>query len=286
MMRKVIYSLIPIYLFSFYLYGLDLIRLSIFVFGFGIFTEYIMERKKKKKVSEAILVTNLLFVLSLPPKTPLWIASIGIVFGVLFAKEVYGGFGRNIFNPAIAGRLFIYIAFAGVMTSGWAELGFFNDVVTTATPLDLLRNGQNISLYKLFFGFRAGSMGEGSILLILLAAIYLIKTKTASWRIITSTFLSGLVLTSILFFIGIKSALPPISGLMSGSFMFVTIFMATDPITAPKKAKAQWFYGFIIGITAVLVRTFSLFSEGTSFGILMGNTFASLLDEYAKKVKS
>jgi Na+-transporting NADH:ubiquinone oxidoreductase subunit B len=248
-----------------------------------------MEKRKNKKVSEAVLVTCFLIVLSLPPLTPWWIAVIGTVFGVLFGKEVYGGFGRNIFNPAITARIFIYITFANVMTTGWIEPGNFGvDAVTAATPLTLLRSGETLSSLDLFFGIRAGSFGESSVLLIILAAIYLIWTKTANWRIILSTFLSAAALTGALYWAGIDNALPPVQAIMSGSLLFVTVFMATDPVSAPKKATSQWFYGIIIGVTTILVRTFSLFPEGTSFGVLMGNTFASLLDQIKlkKKVKS
>lgn len=289
MMRRVIYSLIPIYLFAIYLYGVRLLWLSVFVFGAGIFTEWIMEKRRNKKVSEAVLVTCLLIVLSLPPQTPWWIAVIGTVFGVLIGKEVYGGFGRNIFNPAITARIFIYITFANIMTSGWIKPGGFGvDTISTATPLEMLRAGEHLSNFNLFFGLRAGSFGESSILLILIAAVYLIWTKTASWRIMLSTFGSAAILTSALYLAGIDSAMPPIQALMSGSLIFVTVFMATDPVSAPKKHSSQWVYGIIIGVTSILVRTFSLFSEGTSFGVLMGNTFASLLDQinFKKKVKS
>ncbi|RAO98960.1 NADH:ubiquinone oxidoreductase, Na translocating, B subunit [Petrotoga sp. 9PW.55.5.1] len=288
MMRKVLYSLIPIYIFAFYMYGVRLLFLSIFVYGFGILTEYIMEKSKKRKVSEAVLVTCTLFVLSLPPATPWWIASIGIVFGVLFAKEVYGGFGRNIFNPAIAGRLFIYITFPNIMTQAWRQPGNFgrmmSDTMTSATPLQTLANGESIGLFNAFFGLHPGSMGEGPIFLIIIAAIYLIFTKTASWKIMLSTFLSAGILTGFFSIIGIQQTMHPLEFLMSGSLIFVTVFMATDPVTAPKNETSKWFYGIIIGVTAVLVRSFSLFPEGTSFGVLMGNTFAALLDTaFAKK---
>ncbi len=281
-MRKVLYSLIPIYIFSFYLYGLRVLWLGIFVFATGIVTEYVMEKQKKKPVSEAVLVTCSLLLLSLPPLTPWWIAVVGSFFGVFFAKEVYGGFGRNIFNPAIVGRLFIYISFPVAMTSRW--LVPRTDIVTSATPLDLLKSGQNVNLKDLFFGVRAGSIGESCIFLIIAAAIYLMVTKTANFRIIISTFLSATILTFFLNLIG--SGPSPLQMLLSGSFLFVTVFMATDPVSAPKKSTSQWIYGVIIGVCTVLIRNFSLFSEGTSFGVLVGNTFASLLDElFSKKVK-
>ncbi|ACJ75276.1 Na(+)-translocating NADH-quinone reductase subunit b (na(+)-translocating nqr subunit b) (na(+)-nqr subunit b) [Thermosipho africanus H17ap60334] len=258
MMRRVLYALLPIYIYSFLFYGLRLIWLSIFVFSFGILAEYIFEKRKNKKVSEAVLVTCMLYTLSLPPLTPWWIAVIGIIFGVVFAKEVYGGFGRNVFNPAITGRLFVYIAFPSFMTKGWMlpKLGSLGlDAVTSATPLSLFDSGKLTNLKDLFFGFRAGSFGEGAIFLIFIGAIYLIITKTASWKIIVSTILSAAFLT-FMFDLFIPSAPPTLFALLSGSLLFVSVFIATDPITAPKNSKAQYIYGIIIGVSIVLIRTF------------------------------
>ena len=289
MMRRVLVALIPIYLFSIYLYGLRLLILGVIVFFVGISIEYFFEKSRKKKVSEAVLVTCSLFLLSLPSQTPWWIAIVGIVFSVLIGKEIYGGFGRNIFNPAISGRLFIYITFPNQMQSGFLTPGGFGlnaDAITTATPLGLLRQGESIDYLMYLLGFRPGSMGESSILLIIVAAVYLIATKTASWRIILSTLSSAVLLAFSLSLFGVAQALPPLASLLSGSILFVTVFYATDPVSAPKKKGAQWFYGVIIGSTAILIRTFSLFPEGTSFGILLGNTFASLLDNLVSSVQT
>jgi len=293
MMRKVLYALTPIYLFALYMYGINLVILSIFVFLSGILTEFIMEKAKKKKqtkVSEAVLVTCMLMVLSLPPLVSPAVAIIGTVFAVLFGKMVYGGFGRNIFNPAIVGRLFLYITFANQMTMSFVKPGNWGiDALSAATPLALMRSGETVSFFDMFFGNRAGSFGEAPTFLIIIGAVYLIITKTASWRIITSTFLSGFLLASILYASGVGAALDPITSIMGGSFLFVTVFMATDPVSAPKKNTSHFIYGFIIGITAILVRTFSLFPEGTSFAILTANTFAALIDlmiSSKKKVKS
>jgi Na+-transporting NADH:ubiquinone oxidoreductase subunit B len=292
MMRRVLYSLVPIYLFALFLYGWRLIFLTPLVFIPGILTELIMEKMRNKKVSEAVLVTCMLFLLSLPPRTPWWIAVVGIVFGVLFAKEVFGGFGRNPFNPAIASRLFVYISFPNQMTQGWTEISFASskmfgigaDAFTGATPLGILREGGAVNLVHHFLGWRPGSMGESMILLIILAAVYLIVTNTASWEIIVSTVVSGglfvliIDLLSRTLFPGLPSY-PVMAALMSGSFLFVAVFMATDPISGPKKRPSKFVYGAIIGTTAMIVRLFSLFPEGTSFGVFIGNVFASLLDE-------
>lgn len=280
MMRKMLWALLPLFAFSIYAYGFRPVWLGIWVFTTGIFTEYLFEKKKKKPVSEAVLVSCMLFLLSLPPNTPFWVATIGIAFGIAFGKEVYGGFGRNVFNPAIVGRLFVYITFPSYMTMGWINPTFFGtDIISSATPLALLREAQNIKLIDLFLGWRAGSIGEAPVFLIILAAVYLVFSKTASWRLIISTYFSAAFLTFILDAFNVPKALPTLPAIISGSLLFVAVFMATEPITAPKKMKSQWVYGIIIGLTGVVIRTFSLFSEGWSFAILMGNLFAPLLDE-------
>ncbi len=284
-----LYALAPIFLYSIYLYGWRPAVIAVIVFACGILTEFIVEKKRNKKVSEAVLVTCALFSLSLPPGIPLWMPPIGIVFAVLLGKEVYGGFGRNIFNPAITGRLFLYITFPTAMTSAWVNAGNWGmaaDTVTSATPLETLRNGALPDLMGLIFGFRTGSIGEGAVFLIVLAAVYLMATKTASWRIIVSTLASAIVLQFVLFYAGVPKALPPLHGTLSGSLLFISVFMATDPVSAPKNTKSQWIFGILIGATTIIVRSFSLFAEGASFGILIGNTFASLIDEaFSKKKK-
>lgn len=313
-MRRVVYSLVPLFLFATFLYGWRVPVTTAVVFLFGIATEYFFEKSRNKKVSEAVLVTCMLYALSLPPAVPLWIAVVGIVFAVAMGKEVYGGFGRNIFNPAITGRLFIYITFPTVLTAAWmvpalvdAQNALINafgtsgtvgvDALSAATPLALIRSGDLPNAWHLFIGFRAGSFGESSTVLILVAAGYLIYTKTANWRMIVSTAGSALVLSTIFYFAGLIPGLDPVSYsgaghalpiavyMMSGSVLFVAVFMATDPISAPNKPLAQYIYGFLIGGVSIVIRVFSGFPEGTSFGILIGNTFASLIDELVPKPK-
>ena len=297
-MRRVVWALTPILAFSTYLYGWRVLALNAMILVLGTATEWVFERARGKKVSEAVLVTCLLYGLSLPPLVPFWVAAIGIIFAVAIGKEVYGGFGRNIFNPAITGRLFVYISFPNLLQRSWTTPnvpGFVEnllgadtmvDALTMATPLDVMRMGgaDSINVWQLFFGFRMGSMGESAIFLILIAAIYYIVTKTAQWRLIVSTFLSAAALNTIFYFSGLTDLVPHLA-MMSGSILFVSVFMATDPVSAPNKPWSQWLYGLIIGGTTVLIRTFAGFPEGTSFGILLGNTFASLLDEIMPKAK-
>lgn len=297
-MRRVVYSLIPIFAFSVLLYGWRSLAICATVFPLGIATEYIFTKPRGKKVSEAVLVTCALYALSMPPAVPLWISAIGIVFGVGFGKCIFGGFGRNIFNPAIAGRLFVYVAFPqgmqrsfltpwepGIPWTSWLKAPA--DSASAATPLI----DANSDLFNLITGFRMGAIGESAIILIILAGLYLIFTKTANWKIALSTILS---FSAVIVVLWIASASPadnsmslhPVKSLFSGSILFVAVFMATDPVTAPKKPGAQWVYGILIGGVSAIIRVFSLFPEGVSFGVLIGNTFASLLDECFPAIRS
>lgn len=317
-MRRVVYSMVPLFLFATILYGWRVPVQVAVVFAAGIATEYLFTRHRGKKVSEAVLVTCAIYALSLPPALPLWITVVGIVFAVALAKEAYGGFGRNVFNVAIAGRLFIYLSFPvpynaswmvpatiGSATTGSSGLsGLFGsagaagvDTVTAATPLARIAAGDMPGLLELFLGFRGGSMGESSILLVLLAAAYLLSTKTANWRMMLFTVLGALVAATGFFlgglipginpasYRGLQAFIPLAAYMMSGSILYVAVFMSTDPITAPNNPPAQFVYGLIIGGVSMTIRALGGFPEGTSFGILVANTFSALLDEIFPKKK-
>ena len=270
----------------------------LWICGWGIFTEWIFERKNGKPVSEAVIVTCILFALTLPPRTPYWIAAVGIVFGVVFGKEVFGGFGKNIFNPALVARAFVYVSFPQALTMEWSVAsnsfpgGFTSyltkgiDAVSSSTPMLAFReSGEIASYFSLLWGNVSGSLGETCGILILLAAIYLIYTKTASWETMASTTISFVFLTSILNFIGVPQIPNPLFGILSGGFLFGTVFMATDPISSPKTKEGKWIYGTIIGAVTVIIRGYALFAGGIMFAILIGNTFAPIIDEGVKYYK-
>ena len=299
MMTRVLISLLPILLASVYFFGLRTLVVLSVVTATGILCEYGIMRLidgEKAKVSEAVLVTCLLFTLTLPPSVPLWIAAVGIAFGVVFGKCVFGGFGRNIFNPALVGRCFIYVSFPAHMTIAWAEpygglLGGFIrwssgvDAVTSATPMILLNKEGVVTDYlRLFLGNISGSLGETSALLILAAAIYLIVTKTASWKIIVSCLTSFAIFGSILYLTGVIEA-DPLFSVLSGGFLFAAVFMATDPVSAPKQETSKYIYGALIAIVAMIIRAFSLFTEGIMFAILIVNAFVPLIDRNIKALK-
>lgn len=292
MMRNVLYSLIPIYVFSVYLFGWRVIALLAAVTVAGCLGEYWIMRminKDKAKISEAVLVSCALFTLTLPPTIPIWIAVVGILFGVIIGKCVFGGFAQNIFNPALAGRCFIYVSFPIPMTVKWANPfkgipgGLIKwaagpDLVTSVTPMiNREMNGIATNPVTLFLGNTAGSIGETSALLIIIGAIYLIYTKTANWKIMVSVLGSAAVLSSILYFTG-QSEYDPLFSLLAGGLLFAAVFMATDPVSAPSRNISKVIFGCLIGILCVIFRTYSLFTEGAMFAVLIANSFAPLID--------
>lgn len=296
MMRTVLLSLIPILVFSVYNYGLRLLVLLFAVTIAGTAVEYLWERHYKNKPSEAIFVTCILFTMTLPPSIPYWIAVLGIVFGVIFGKMVFGGFGRNVFNPALAGRAFIYINFPNPMTIVWNEAasgfpgGFSTyltagiDAVSEATPMIAYNyTGEIINLNSLILGNIPGAAGESFKILIILAAIYLIYTKTASWEIMSGCLIGFFVAATLMYYF--YDGVSPIYGMMMGGFLFGTVFMATDPVSAAKTKKGKWIFGIMIGIVTVLIRALSLFNGGMMFAILMGNTFAPIIDYFVKEAE-
>lgn len=298
MMRKVIYSLIPIMIASIYFFGWRVLALLAVTSFFGSLTEWVFVRRTTKKITEAVWVTSVLFTLTLPPSTPYWIAIIGIIFGVLFGKMVFGGFGKNPFNPALVGRAFIYVNFPKFMTVEWTHpvegiLGGFTkylgtpiDAVTQSTPMLIYRaSGETFAWSNVVLGNIAGSIGETSAILILLAAIYLIYTKTASKETMFSVVGSFLLMSGILFALGFEQVPNPIYGLFTGGILFGAVFMATDPISSPKTKEGRIIYGILIGVITVIIRGFALFAGGIMFAILIGNTFAPIIDEGVNEVK-
>lgn len=298
MMRTVIISLIPIILASIYFYGLRSLILLVVVSISGVLTEYMFEKQRKKKVSEAVLVSCILYTMTLPPTTPYWIAIVGIIFGIFFGKMVFGGFGRNIFNPALVARAFVYVSFPEPLTISWSKVatgfpgGFGTyltegiEMVSQATPMLLFRDtGEMVSTIDLLIGNIPGSLGETSAILIILAGIYLLYKKVASWEIMAGCFIGFVGLSSILYLTGNPQIPNPIYGVLAGGFLFGTVFMATDPITSPKTKEAKWVYSILIGVIAVIIRGYALFAGGMMFAILIGNTFAPIMDESVKAYK-
>ncbi|OLS02791.1 RnfABCDGE type electron transport complex subunit D [Tissierella creatinophila] len=298
MMRTVIISLIPIIIGSIFFFGWRTLILLSLVTVFGVGTEYVFEKRNKKKISEAVFVTCILYTMTLPPSIPYWIAIVGIIFGVMFGKAVFGGFGRNVFNPALVARAFVYVSFPVPLTIQWSKAasgfpgGFATyitegvEAVSQATPMLIFRNsGDMVDFKSLLIGNISGSIGETSAILIILAGVYLIYKKVASWEIMAGTLLGFLGLGSIIYFRGNTEIANPLFALVSGGFLFGTVFMATDPVSGAKTKEGKWIYGVMIGVITMIIRTYSLFTGGMMFAILISNTFVPILDEAIKGLK-
>ncbi len=261
------------------------IPLYVTVFLTGIAFEIWFASKRGHEVNEGFFVTSILFTLTLPPGTPLWMAALGIVFGVVIGKEVFGGTGKNFLNPALTGRAFLYFAYPAQMSgdSVWVAV----DGYTRATALGTaaLGEGYGVDWWDAFIGNIAGSLGETSTLAIAIAAVILMATRIASWRIMLGCVV-GLFLGVTLFnLIGSESnpmfAVPFQWHLVLGGFAFGAVFMATDPVSAAMTDRGRLIYGVLIGVMCALIRVVNpAFPEGMMLAILFGNLFAPLIDHF------
>lgn len=298
MMRTVIKSLVPLIVASVYFFGWRSIILLGVSTALGLATEWIFAKRYKRKVSEAVFVSCILYTLTLPPTTPFWVAGIGIIFGILFSKEVFGGFGKNVYNPALVARAFVYVCFPAPLTMGWVKPalgipgGFGTyitqtvDAVSKATPMLIFRESGDVTGFTdLLFGNVSGSLGETSAILIIIAGIYLIYKKVASWEIMAGVLIGFSGLSGALMLLGNEQIPNLLFGIFAGGLLFGTIFMATDPISAPKTKEGKWIYGVLIGIITVIIRGYALFAGGIMFAILISNTFAPIIDEGVKHYK-
>ncbi|MCA9218345.1 MAG: NADH:ubiquinone reductase (Na(+)-transporting) subunit B [Planctomycetales bacterium] len=256
--------------------------------------EVIFSIVRKHEVNEGFLVTGMLFPLTLPPTIPLWQVALGISFGVVIGKEVFGGTVKNFLNPALTARAFLYFSHAGDITGDrvWTAADGFSG----ATPLGVLATlpvdgpvniaeAVNLSWMQNFLGTVQGSMGETSTLACLLGAALLIRSGIGCWRIMAGVLLGAFGLSTILWLVGSEKnalfALGPHWHLVIGGFAFGTVFMATDPVSAAMTATGKWLYGILIGVMTILIRVINpAFPEGIMLAILFGNVMAPLIDYY------
>ncbi len=281
--------------------------LVIISYGIGLGVEFIFAIIKGHEVEEGYLVTGMLVPLIVPIDTPLWMLTVAVIFGVVIGKEVFGGTGMNILNPALTIRAFLFFAYPTWMSGDkvWVHgaverdqmiaAGENLDAISGETILGSLAQGKaaGYEVMDMFYGIIPGSVGETSTLLILLAGLFLIFAKIGSWRIMLSTVVGALVMG--LIFNGLVNADvikegSKFYGLMStefwhhlliGGFAFGTVFMATDPVTASQTTKGKWIYGFLIGFLSILIRVFNpAYPEGVMLAILLMNVFAPTIDHY------
>ena len=251
----------------------------------GGFWEVLFSAVRKHPIYEGFLISSLLFPLILPPTIPLWQVVLGISFGVVIGKEVFGGVGMNVLNPALTGRVFLYFAYPAEISGDavWVAVDGF----TQATPLGALANGiadHGVAWWQAFVGIMPGSMGETSALACVIGAAILILTKVGSWRIMSGVMLGMIGTATLLNVIGSDTNLlfnvNAVWHFLLGGFAFGTVFMATDPVSAAHTRQGQWWYGLLIGFLTVLVRVVNpAFPEGIMLAILFGNVFAAAIDK-------
>ena len=295
------------------LYGLvKVLPLYIVSYLVGLGIEFVSAQIQGHEVNEGYLVSGMLIPLIVPVDVPLWMLAIAVAFAVIIGKEVFGGTGMNIWNPALLTRAFLFFSYPSKMSGDTVWTGgverFVNEGVafqagnglvdgfSGATPLadPSLANLQP-KLWDMILGTIPGSVGETSVIAILLGAIILIWTGVASWKIMTASVLGGLAIGYLGYAVG-ATDLPGYYQLVMGGFLFGTVFMATDPVTSAQTECGKWIYGFLVGALAVTVRLWNPgYPEGMMLAILLMNTFAPLIDHYviegsikrrAKKVKT
>ena len=322
-MSVVIFALLPALLFGMYNVGLQHnIALGVtagfwstFFYGFlsvlpqivvsyavGLGIEFIIAQLKHEEIQEGFLVTGILIPMIIPVETPLWMMAIATAFAVVFAKEVFGGTGYNVFNVALVTRAFLFFSYPAAMSgdSVWVRLGStfglggegkVVDGFSGATPLGQVAAGNVADIHNTlgnpltdwdaFLGFLPGSVGEVSTLAILIGAAILIFTGIASYKIMVSGVVGAVVMALGFNAIGATAAmqLSPLHHLLYGGFAFGIVFMATDPVTAARTETGKWIYGFLIGVMVVFIRVLNAgYAEGMMLAILLMNTFAPLID--------
>ena len=297
-------------LFQNFWYGfLRVLPLYIVAYVVGLGIEFASAQIRNEEVNEGYLVSGMIIPLIVPVDVPLWTLAIAVAFAVLFGKEVFGGTGMNFLNPALLCRAFLFFAYPSKMSgsSVWVSLKNGESLIdgaTGATPLSFASEGLDamnnagvqygMSAWDMFAGIIPGSVGETSVIAILIGAVILIWTGVASWKIMISSVAGALFVGWLGNFFG-ATDVPAYYQLLMGGFAFGTVFMATDPVTSAQTECGKWIYGFLIGALCVVVRLFNPgYAEGMMLAILLMNTFAPLIDHYvtdaaisrrAKKVK-
>jgi len=278
MMREMLIALAPATLAALWFFRWPALFLIVVSVGAAVASEALWQLACKKPVKIKDLsaaVTGLIFGISLAPSLPLYIAIIGSVFAVLVGKQLWGGFGKNLFNPALLGRLFIVLAFPGTMSPWLVPV----DLTTTATPLQIFRaEGLMAPLMDLFTGQVAGSIGETSVIALLIGFAWLHHKKFANWRIPAGGALAVVALS-------IVAGDNPVFHLFSGSLLLGLFFMATDPVTSPRTQVGRWIFGAAIGVGIMAMRFFSPLPEGTTFAILGLNAVVPLINRYTMPAK-
>ena len=301
-MRDVAIALMPALLFGVFVFGLPALLVILVCAATCVLTEYVYQRLMKLPVTVddgSALVTGLILAMNMPATVPLWVPVMGGVFAILIVKQLFGGLGQNIMNPALAARCFLLISFPALLGGNWPAVGnlfgadmwqgfaqrmttFTLDATTTATPLQLLKEGGTVDLLQTFLGLHSGCIGETSTLAILLGLVYMLLRGVISIRI-PAVFVGSTAVFLAVFHLASGGGMPTanyIAGqLCTGGLMAGAVFMATDYVTSPITAWGQVIYGIILGLLTALFRVFGGSAEGASYAIIIGNTLVPLIEK-------
>lgn len=286
-MRGVVYALMPAVIASIYYFKLRAFLLIIVCIAGTVLTEAVFQKLRRKPITikdGSALLTGLLLALVLPPSLPLWAGFLGAVMAIVIGKQIFGGLGQNIFNPALIGRAFLMAAFP-VMLTTWIKPGIF-DAIATATPLSLFKfDLEPVSTLYLLLGNTGGSLGETCAIVLIIGGIFLLIKKYMDWRIPLSYIGTVLILTTVLYLIKPAQYASPLFHLFAGGLMLGALFMATDPVTSPITKKGRYIFGFGCGFLVVIIRTWGGLPEGVMYSILLMNAFTPLINRYTVPVQ-
>jgi len=294
-MLSVVMAIVPATAYGIYLYGLPALGVVVTSIAAAVLSEFVFRKIIKASTSIgdfSAVVSGLLLALILPPSTPLWMVALGAIFAIVVAKEFFGGLGANPFNPALIGRAFLLMSFPAAMTSWTMPKGLplAADALSAATPLNLLKQGSTLAdvaqyfgandigaFYRQrFMGFRSGSIGESSILLVLLGGLFLLGIGVIQWIVPVSVLSSTFVFSWIL-------GMDPVFGVLTGGIAFGAFFMATDYSTRPMTTYGQAVFGVGIGLITVLIRKYGGYPEGVTYAILIMNVLTPYLNKLRGK---
>ena len=276
-MYDVLIAMIPAAAFGVYQFGFNALLVIILTMAACVLSEYIFEKAMKRPITIAdgsALVTGMILALNMPPEIPVWVPVLGGVFAIIVVKQLYGGLGQNFMNPALAARCFLLISFAGMMNDfSSASLGF--DSVSGATPLAMLRSGETVDLAALVIGRIPGTIGEVSVLALLIGAVYMLVKKVISPRIPLIYIGTAAVF---LFLFGGFDPYYVLCEVCSGGLIFGAFFMATDYVTSPITPKGQIVYGVILGLLTGIFRLWGASPEGVSYAIILSNLLVPMIE--------
>ncbi|MCX7876783.1 MAG: RnfABCDGE type electron transport complex subunit D [Melioribacteraceae bacterium] len=282
-MWLVILSLVPVLISSIIFFGLKQLSIISVSVAFCLLTELTIKKLRKKEVTlddGSAIITGLLLAFILPPNFSLFATAIGAIFSIGIAKELFGGLGFNIFNPALAGRAFLQAAYPVSITT-WTKPNYDVDTITSATPLAAYKFDKiSTDLSSLFWGNVSGSLGETSALAILIGGLFLIFIGVVNYRIPLAMILSLIFFSAIFWIIDPFKYQNPIFHLLAGGFLFGTFFMATDWVTSPITSKGMWIYGILISFLIVLIRNFGGLPEGVMYAILIMNSLVPAINRF------